>query len=138
MSIRYECARCGARYEVEDRFGGTKARCSKCYETNVVPLPRGAAVGAPAAGGGSQGGGGPAAAPLPRDVRRACVECGEDMPSNASVCVHCGYDTRSGRRLVTQAPSVPRASDMRTCSSEVGTGFSPASAAVGMLAAESS
>jgi HEAT repeat protein len=102
MSIRYDCARCGAHYEVEDRFGGTKARCAKCFQNNVVPMPRSAA-----ADESSQNDETRESPALPRDVRRACVECGEDMASNATVCVHCGYDTRTGKRLVTEAPSVP-------------------------------
>jgi hypothetical protein len=56
MTIRYECAECGASLNIKDELAGTQGHCPKCRKEFTVPAPEAAASarsGATAAKGGS-------------------------------------------------------------------------------------
>lgn len=74
MPIVVRCT-CGKALSVKDELAGKRVRCPACKAVLEVP---------------------PAERAAPA---RACPGCGKALPPNAVICVECGYDTRTGKRL---------------------------------------
>jgi len=89
MPIPVRCS-CGKTLAVKEEHAGKKVRCPACRAVLEVPAP-------PAAQGG-----------------RACPGCGGELAGGAVVCVNCGYDTRTGRKLQAAVPSRQRGAERLT------------------------
>ena len=101
---------CGRRYTVPDDKAGKKLQCRRCGSVNRIPRPTQAAdaVVIPFRDPGEEDGDAddllslapPEPPPLEiRDPLRRCPSCGFQDEASVLVCVRCGYDFRTGRRL---------------------------------------
>lgn len=107
---------CGRRYSVPDDKGGKKLQCKRCGAVNRIPrAPAPAALDAddvvipfrdPGLDDDGLDGGdldllaAPSAPPLDiRDPLRRCPSCGFQDEATVLLCVRCGYDFRSGKRI---------------------------------------
>lgn len=100
---------CGRRYTVPDDKAGKKLQCRRCGTVNRIPRPPApGAVVIPFRDPGEGDDGeddllslaAPAPPPLEiRDPLRRCPTCGFQDEASVVVCVRCGYDFRTGRRL---------------------------------------
>lgn len=101
---------CGRRYTVPDDKAGKKLQCRRCGNVNRIPRPQRAAdaVVIPFRDPGEEDGDGddllslapPEPPPLEiRDPLRRCPSCGFQDETSVLVCVRCGHDFRTGRRL---------------------------------------
>lgn len=91
--IQIICGKCGNGFDVPENMGGLIAECPGCGSSISVPLPpdRAPLAGrlqvkkdAPVAGG------------------TRCPSCGALMAEGAVLCVQCGFDNRTGRRVAEQ------------------------------------
>jgi hypothetical protein len=89
MAIPVECD-CGKRFKVADDQAGRKARCPVCQE--VVHVPGKAA---------REDGYGIEAA-------RKCPSCKREWPEDAVVCIECGYNFETGKRMKTTYDQLER------------------------------
>ena len=93
--IQIHCVNCGTTFDVPDETAGLIAQCPQCQQEVRVPLPAGGASGV----GKLQ---------VKRDHVLAggkkCPACDATMGEGAVICIHCGYDTRTGLRLETDNP----------------------------------
>lgn len=93
--IQVHCVNCGTIFDVPDEAAGLIAQCPQCQQEVRVPLPSGGASGV----GKLQ---------VKRDHILAggkkCPACDATMGEGAVICIHCGYDTRTGLRLETDNP----------------------------------
>ena len=107
MPIKVTC-QCGQRFAAKERLAGRKVKCPKCGSLLKIPQPEqskpdqpngpepGKQPGAMADllhEGGMDG----AAAP------NVCPGCRTVMPQGAIVCIHCGYNQKSGQKMETEA-----------------------------------
>ncbi len=109
MPISTQCSACRKRFKAADQLAGKRVKCPQCGSTITIPqvLPEvalSASSDMPSREPVTsvfdeediplQSMSKPAAQPS-----RSCPGCGADMPAQAVLCVHCGFDTRSGRKL---------------------------------------
>jgi hypothetical protein len=114
-SPKFTCASCGKEYRWKPEIAGRKARC-KCGQTLTVPTaPRAPRVVEPP----------PQASPLdwpdepaadyaapppvPAPSGPACPACGAALPAGAVLCVNCGYNLKTGKKVGGVAPAAPAA-----------------------------
>ncbi|MBM4039168.1 MAG: hypothetical protein FJ290_11710 [Planctomycetes bacterium] len=90
MPIKFACE-CGKILTAPDGTEGKRARCSACKR--AVTIPSGFhlsnaedATPPPGATGGAAGG-------------EACPSCGRPLAAEAVLCVHCGFDRRTGLQV---------------------------------------
>ena len=84
MNIAVTCA-CGARYSVDQKFEGRSTKCGKCGQMVLVKAP-----------------------PVAKPLVNKCPACAAEMAPNAVLCVACGHDLRTGKKLdVEAAPRGP-------------------------------
>ena len=103
MSIKVEC-QCGQKFAAKDSMAGKRVKCPKCNQALVIPSgaqpePR------------KWGAGATAASPVldlldEAGVQHArtgpqCPECDADLPPEALICIQCGYNVQTGRRMDT-------------------------------------
>ena len=85
--MEVKCPDCGNACEVDDDLGDDLAKCSACGLAFAVEPPFQEAQT-------SEGETSPEAAPV-------CRWCGAEMAVDAVMCMACGYNTRTGRRMAT-------------------------------------
>ncbi len=73
MTIHVTCP-CGTRLRFKDELAGKRAKCPKCGKSFPIPAAE-------------EGGDG------------SCPSCGGEWPADAVLCVACGYDRRTGKRM---------------------------------------
>ncbi len=76
MPINFKC-KCGQVLTSEDEHAGMQAKCPKCSELITIPPPE-------------------------REESK-CPECGKPMEPDAVICMECGFNRKSGRKLTTGA-----------------------------------
>ncbi len=85
-----ECPTCGRKYGWRDELEGRKVRC-KCGEKFMAAKP----MGGPAADLRPK----PPTRRAPPPTTRACPSCSRPVGANARLCVHCGTDLTTGKRV---------------------------------------
>jgi hypothetical protein len=105
MPIAAECKSCHKRFKANDKLAGKKVKCPQCGGVIQIPTPPppkeeegdlyalAEQPGAPAPGRSKP-------EPQPESARN-CPSCGAGLVENAVLCVVCGHDLRSGRKLQT-------------------------------------
>src|SRR4051812_40802657 len=93
QKLRFLCGRCRAKLTVPMSTAGKFIECPKCKERTPVPYTQ-AEADADAVDLNVQ--------QMYYDVKDKCIKCGRKMKKGATLCVHCGFDYREGRQLVTE------------------------------------
>lgn len=75
MSITFRCPQCSYQLTVKEEHAGRKGKCPKCGQVVTVPTPR------------------------KSSESPACPSCGAAMPTDAVVCIGCGFDRRIGKKV---------------------------------------
>ncbi len=83
MAIQLTCA-CGKRLQVADDQAGRKVRCPACKEFLRAPDEAGEPGGAYAL-----------------EATRKCPVCKHEWPADAAVCIDCGFNFKTGKRMET-------------------------------------
>jgi hypothetical protein len=108
MTITFTCSGCGRRLKVSEVYRGKRTKCPECAAVSVVPAgdepppaEEGAIQEAPAESGVARVGLAPGQAEGigVSELGRTCPGCRKVLPRDAVLCVDCGYDLRTGRRL---------------------------------------
>ena len=117
MSICATCSSCGAKLQAREKYAGKQVKCPKCGEPLAIPTqPK------PEEPQEQEDEYGMAEAPSglhpPREdatpaqsSEAVCPECGNVRAENAVLCVHCGLDFRTGKKLTTELESAATAND---------------------------
>lgn len=109
MPIVVQCSACKKQFQAGDHLAGKQVKCPGCQTVLLLP-------GGPAA---------PAAEPHPMDELLSeeipghrkgpagpsqikCPGCGTPVSQDAILCVDCGYNFRTGRKIVPDTPSERR------------------------------
>jgi DNA-directed RNA polymerase subunit RPC12/RpoP len=108
MAIRVKCGRCGGEFQARPELVGKHGKCPKCGEAIVVPNVPASGAAKIVAGGTSTPQSAAAAQP---SAAKTCPSCGKGLQVGAVICVSCGLDLRSGKRLGAQQSSTPPASN---------------------------
>ncbi len=97
--MTFFCDRCGQSVEAEDAWAGQDSECPACG--NPLRIPSGP---------------GPTNASASRAAGTSnCPSCGVELGAKNVLCIACGYDLRSGKKLSTNArTSNTQASNART------------------------
>lgn len=118
MPIRVTCP-CGRQLAVKDSLAGKKVKCPKCKQPLLIPGPGSPSAdsqGASAVGAASNRKGSPADGDDPGPMAdlldevglrapttgRRCPDCFADMGMEAIICIQCGFNTETGKRLRTK------------------------------------
>jgi hypothetical protein len=110
MAILFDCRGCGRRLKVSEVYRGKRTKCPECSAISVVPehdelpvLDAAAVQEAPASGGPARVRLAPAQSEGigVAEVGPTCPSCRKVLERGAVLCVDCGYDFRTGRRLET-------------------------------------
>lgn len=152
MPIQVACGSCAKRFQAGDKLAGRRVKCPKCQGFIDIPANqpvRAAAAAsprAPAAGASAAVATTPAAtktAPPPATaaapaapsmlglldeeavpVQRRCPACGRPLGPTDVLCVGCGHDARTGRRVergkVEKTPDAPPAAGLAKAASTAG------------------
>jgi hypothetical protein len=96
MPIKVAC-QCGQSFNARDELAGKTVKCPKCGGALKIPAP----AKAPQSGLVDL----LEEAGLKEDAHN-CPACGVEMPAEAVLCVHCGFDLRKGRRLQSRVGTV--------------------------------
>ncbi|MEM6504075.1 MAG: hypothetical protein AAF711_01265 [Planctomycetota bacterium] len=133
--IKFRCKACDKKITVRAEYAGKKAKCPSCKQPLRVPSPRPkrSATGVPVASGAASSPGQSAAgislaelaameANAPAELAelsskaasrpnirieggKDCPECGASCKPDAVICVHCGHNFESGKKLKTKKES---------------------------------
>ncbi len=101
-SATIACDACGRHYRWKPQLGGRRVRC-KCGETIAVPDQPPPAGASPLEGvltGLTEPSASPAAAHAATESK--CPICNSRVKPGAVICINCGADMRTGRRLETK------------------------------------
>ncbi len=98
MPIQFSCPQCGKNFTVPDDQGGKKGKCS-CGALMEIPIPQVAS----AMSDGMRD-----LLPMDGDSgANACGGCGSPLCDGAVICMACGFNTLTGKRLVTDPDGAP-------------------------------
>lgn len=98
MPIRVKCV-CQQQFDAPDHLAGKTVKCPKCSSPIVIPSPAAAMAARPAPS---------AVASLLDEVGvkqrslTGCPSCGAHHEPDAVLCVECGFNFRTGRRIETR------------------------------------
>jgi hypothetical protein len=121
-SPKFTCASCGKEFRWKPEIAGRKAKC-KCGQTLTVPAtPPAPKVAAPAPNivapspepnpldwSDEPAADYAAAPPAPAASGPRCPSCGAGLPANAVLCVNCGYNLKTGKKIGGVASAAPAA-----------------------------
>ena len=106
MAIRATCGSCNSTFNARDELAGKRVKCPKCKERMVIPSGSSAPAATVAAA--------PARAVDPMEALLAeanisavtpggpiCPDCAEPVVAGAVICVECGFNMETGKRLRT-------------------------------------
>ena len=97
MPIKVSC-QCGKTLTAKDSLAGKRVKCPKCGAplTTSRPQPKQPAADDSIADLLDEAG------MTTSRSGQFCPSCGADMPSDAVICVECGYNKNLGRRMGTE------------------------------------
>ena len=108
--IKFSCPHCQQHIQVDSSYGGTQIACPTCNGGLIIP-------GAPAAPTRVSlrvsAGTAPAQTPTsvadpPSDsAASVCPSCSAALPRGAILCINCGYNLKTGQRMVAGRPAAP-------------------------------
>src|SRR4030095_15214590 len=108
--IKFSCPHCQQHIQADSSYGGTEIACPTCNGGLIMP-------GAPAAptrvslrvSGETTPAQTPTPAPAPQPDSAAstCPSCSAAMPRGAILCINCGYNLKTGQRMVAGRPAAP-------------------------------
>jgi hypothetical protein len=114
MPITVECPKCHQRLKMRDEFVGMEVQCPSCNNVWAPPVPlssapaqdTGAIALAPMATEAPPDEPAPThrasqAPPPPAGPLEPCPSCGKGMAADAVVCIECGFNKKTGKRLHT-------------------------------------
>lgn len=116
MPILAQCGSCQKKFKAGDQLAGKKVKCPQCGSVITIPQPQPPAAASspppPPPPSPFQSSVAsildeediplqamPKPAATPAQPSRLCPGCGAGLSEQAVLCVHCGFDTRSGRKL---------------------------------------
>jgi len=116
MPIKAKCGSCGTGFKAKDALAGKRVRCPKCKEPLTIPTLAGVAGGASArprnkpasAGGGVRANPNPMMGLLDEaDVKGVtrgptCDNCAAELMPGAVLCIDCGYNMETGKRVASE------------------------------------
>ena len=113
---KFSCDACGKTYSWKNELAGRRVKC-KCGTTMTVPATDPAADELPdgfddlgaLADGAPAGGGDYAAMAGPARGGASCPTCGGQVDPSAVICVGCGTNLKTGKKLKTQKASAAAA-----------------------------
>ena len=103
MSIKATCGQCQASFKAPDKLAGKKVKCPKCGQGLTIPAVAAAATAARRAPKGLD----PMEALLDEANVKApttgpiCPDCGMPIAPGAKICIDCGYNLETERRMKT-------------------------------------
>lgn len=110
MPIRVKCL-CQQQFDAPDNLAGKTVKCPKCASPITIPRPAAVAKAAPVA---------PNAmaslldeAGVKQRSTSGCPMCGTPFPPEAVLCVECGYNFRTGRKMETKFVATSAMDGMR-------------------------
>lgn len=125
MAIDIACPSCQQKYHLKDELAGKKAKCVKCGSSIAIPAPVAAAVAAeplpdlsdlfsdfhaepakPVASAKLASPAKPAKPAVTSGAKTSCPGCGAAMDKAAVICVKCGFNARTGKKLETKHEDV--------------------------------
>ena len=131
-SPKFMCTSCGKEFRWKPEIAGRKAKC-KCGQTLTVPSAPPAPKAAPAPKVAARAAepnplewpDEPAAdysevPPPPAPSGAACPSCGAGLAANAVLCVNCGYNLKTGKKIGGVASAAPAASTSLTAPAPAG------------------
>jgi hypothetical protein len=153
MAIDIACPSCRQKYHLKDELAGKKAKCVKCGASIAIPAPVAAVAAKPlpdlsdlfsdfhaepakplapvqtaAAPKSAKSTSSPAA-------KSGCPGCGAALEKSAVICVKCGYNARTGKKLETRHEDIDASAGRPAKATKVtllkGTALSAIGAALG-------
>ncbi|MBN2294811.1 MAG: hypothetical protein JXM70_20445 [Pirellulales bacterium] len=112
MTIPVACGSCSKRFQANEKLAGKRVKCPKCDGVLTIPPIESVELkSTPAANVESEMGLETTTSTAPHatyktvveaELPRLCLSCAQPLDSKAILCVNCGYDTRVGKKLVTE------------------------------------
>ena len=156
MAIEFSCPNCKKRYKIKDELAGRKAKCAGCKSVMQIPEPAPAIPEEPALeplldelgelGNELPSGAGSSAVEdddlqlqAPTASVAKCPSCAAPFSPGAVLCVVCGYNTKTGKKLTQTIETDKKAKRKKRGKSSFaftllrGTAFSLIGAIVGAL-----
>lgn len=97
--ISFACPHCDQHLEAPEDMAGTEIACPACSGVITVPTPpekkKWNLPGKKTAGKGGDGGESGAA-------QNKCPDCGAAINAGAVICIKCGLDLRTGKKIDTK------------------------------------
>ena len=78
MKIDITCNNCGATFRVAEKYAGKRVKCSFCDKRITVPNTAGSSS------------------------TQTCRQCHSKMTAGSVICIECGYDLRSNKKVSDQ------------------------------------
>lgn len=106
MPINVFCSECKKTYRVKDQLAGKRG---KCPQGHVVVVPQANVETPQQEAVRTDPSVGPTSAPAVKEEvparGKTCGSCGAALPDKAVLCVQCGLDLRTGKRIATTTPA---------------------------------
>lgn len=116
MPIKAQCGSCGTGFKAKDTLAGKRVRCPKCKQALTIPAAGGAegAASAKPRSASRPAGGSVRSNPNPmmdlldeanvKGVTRGptCDNCAAELMPGAVICIECGYNMETGKRVNTE------------------------------------
>ena len=101
MAIEFTCQACGHVLKLRDEAAGKRGRCPSCGGAVSVPATPTSASTPPVASAAPAGPAPSVPTPSPAPQTKACPDCGNPLPLMAVICVKCGLNLKTGKKLQT-------------------------------------
>ncbi len=98
-----KCGSCQKKLKAHEKLAGKKVKCPGCGAVLKIPQPGSTATAASSAA--SSAASQREDIPLQEPKESTCPSCRKPLSPSAVLCVDCGYDLRSGRKLQTEIDS---------------------------------
>ncbi len=113
MTISVACGSCSKRFRANEKLAGKRVKCPKCDGVlTIPPIDSAELTSTSAAYAKSEMGLETTTSTathatyktvIEAELPRLCPSCAQPLDSKAILCVNCGYDTRVGKKLVTES-----------------------------------